>query len=320
MACLTIIAGTLLLIRRCGIPTRLVGLILLLLVPPLILTLRDRDGQLGVDILEVGNGDCTFIRTPAGRTILIDTGNPAVDGKGFMPAGYLKAQRIGFIDVVVITHAHRDHNGGFAGLTELVPIGRVLVTDDYLRTVDGADMVRLARSRCFDLVPVIDTLTFVVDEVILSVLHPGFGCVPDNENNASLVLRLQYRDLSILFTGDIEAGVERDLVARMPQKLAVDILKVPHHGADTSSDWDFIMATSPTLAVIPASVKGKTRVLDAVIPQRYEMINATTLITGRDGAVRIVSDGETMKVATVGSLVRKRFSCRHETGALSQIR
>lgn len=123
-------------------------------------------------------------------------------------------------------------------------------------------------------------------------LSPTNTAVPADTNNSSLVFKLIHGDTSILFTGDISQSVERYLANRFGELLRADVLKVAHHGSDSSSAQMFLSAVSPQWAVISAGADNAYGHPDSTVIDRLQAAGATTVCTCDVGTVTFVSDGK----------------------------
>jgi competence protein ComEC len=133
-----------------------------------------------------------------------------------------------------------------------------------------------------------------------------------DENNASLVCRIEYGDVSILFPGDLEREGEAELLsAGIP--LASTVLKVGHHGGKGASSADFINAVRPKIAVVSADYPNAENFPDPGLVEKLKSVGAELFWTGRDGAVIVHTDGKTVYVTTSQEdaqgrrIVRKEF-------------
>lgn len=199
--------------------------------------------ELTVTFLDVGQGDSALVRSPAGATILVDAG-PEED----LVAAELARLGVRRIDMAVATHPHADHVAGFPAVLARFPISLLLdpgcpgdspVYERFLDAVTDEE-VSVENPRGGD--------RFTVGDLYVEVLGPD-GCSPLGEpNDDSIVLRISRGDDSILFTGDAEVPAQQDMIEDA-DPLAADVLKVPHHGGDTS-DAEFLESTGAAVAVI----------------------------------------------------------------------
>ena len=262
------------------------------------------DERLHVVFFDVGQGDAVFIETPSGRQVVVDGGaHPLLMAR-------LLGERMRFndrhIDIVAASHPNSDHIGGLLQVLERYDVGAVLerrieyesaTYEAWGRAVDeeqtqGARMIEAGAG-----------LAIMLDnDVRLEVLGPprellrGTGSDADN---ASLVLRLTYGEVSFLLTGDVFAAGERAMLASGVNPDS-DVLKVPHHGSDTSSTAAFLTAVSPDVAVISVGAENRFGHPSADVVRRLRgFIGEDGLyMTSERGAVEFTTDGETLWVRT----------------------
>ncbi|HDH01578.1 MAG TPA: DNA internalization-related competence protein ComEC/Rec2, partial [Nitrospirae bacterium] len=209
------------------------------LAAAIILTFISLDRALPkVTFLDVAQGDAAVIESSDGRTIVVDTGYTGREVKDFLRYKGIKA-----VDALVITHADKDHSGGLWELLSSTTVREVwdngllryspqLGQEILHRQLEGGDILTSGESRFL-------------------ALHPrrGYYSISEAEdNNYSLVLRFQDRDLKVLFTGDIEADAEESFF-ELRKYLPSDVLKVAHHGSKTSSTRAFLDSVNPAAAI-----------------------------------------------------------------------
>jgi competence protein ComEC len=212
--------------------------------------LASTEQELKVRFFNVGQGDAAFIRTPDGRNILIDGGPDAsvLAGLGRVMPWWDRA-----IDLMILTHPHDDHAAGLAHVLERYDTRRIL----YPGTVSGspiyADWLDKAKKEGAGIIVADKETEFRFGpDCALKTIHPHeslAGREEPNPNLSSIVAKLDCSGRTYLFTGDIEEKIEKDLVSRRAD-LRADVLKLPHHGSDTSSSGEFLKAVSPRTAVI----------------------------------------------------------------------
>lgn len=203
------------------------------------------NNKLKITSFSAKNSDIHLIQTPNNKNILIDLSNPETSNINAENAcfSYFKKQGINYFDAAFVTHNHSDHCGGYQLINKNFPIKKLYASKKVINTVKAVN---------FEIVA--DTLTTFIDEVKLQIIHPKKGYYSENENNNSLVIKLVYKDFSMLFTGDIENEVEQLLVDNDNIK-NIDVLKVAHHGSKTSSLNNFVKNVKAKIAVIPAENK-----------------------------------------------------------------
>jgi competence protein ComEC len=261
------------------------------------------DGHLHVHVLDVGQGDAILIRTPAGRQVLIDGGqspNVLLSCLGRQMPFWDRS-----IDLVVLTHQDDDHITGLVEVLERYEVGDVVFRDmgcedpvcERWRELLADGEVNVHRGEA--------GLKMMIDEgVHLDVLHPGAGLLRrENFNENSVVTQLSYGSVSMLFTGDIEARAEENLL-KNGECLQSTVLKVAHHGGRSSSTPAFLEAVDPQVAVISVGNGNDFgHPHDEVLRRLESVVSKGTgepLIyrTDRDGTVEVVSDGADVWVET----------------------
>ncbi|HEU4355108.1 MAG TPA: DNA internalization-related competence protein ComEC/Rec2 [Actinomycetota bacterium] len=202
-------------------------------------------GRLTVRFLDVGQGDAALVTSPRGATVLIDAGPDEAQ-----VATELSALGVKRLDVAVATHPHADHVAGFPSVFARIPVGLVLEPgcdepspsyDAFLRAIADEDLpVRHPRAG----------ETLVAADLRIDVLAPA-GCwtaTASDPNNDSLVLRVSIGDDVVLFPGDAEEPSQEELLHAGTQ-IQADVLKVPHHGGDTSVA-EFLEGVGASVAVV----------------------------------------------------------------------
>ena len=244
--------------------------------------------RLDVTVLEVGQGDSILIETPSGADILIDGGpGPAV----LRALADEMPWHDRSLDLVVLTHPQTDHATGMIDVLERYDVRRVATghtradgalqeaLDDAIAT-EGLRAVSLTAGDRFDL----------GDGVVLEVLSPRENFEPSTSmNDAGLVLRLSWNDVSFLFAADIERATEDALVASGPD-LRSTVLKVPHHGSATSSSRAFLDAVQPSVSVVSAGQDNQFGHPDPDVVARLDDYGPVYQ-TGVHGSVRLRTDG-----------------------------
>ena len=202
-----------------------------------------QSGFVEVHFIDVGQGDSIYIKTPT-QDILIDAGE-----RGDTVVEYLNSQNVDELELVIGTHPHSDHIGGLVNVFREIPVKEVMdpgivhtskTFEDYLTLIDEKNMiftvVRAGTKRTYD------------DGAILEILSPS-NPGEDNLNDASIVARLTYGDISLLLTGDAEVPSEKKMLDAGYQ-LKSTVLKAGHHGSVTSTSDDFLKAVSPETVII----------------------------------------------------------------------
>lgn len=256
--------------------------------------------HLEVVFFDVGHGDAALLSFPRGRHVLVDTGSRTRTSSWAARTvlNHLERRGIRALDAVVVTHPDGDHLGGLPTLLRSVPIGRVIHNGYPRASTLYAEVRHLLDSLSVPLRSVRAGDTLLIDpSVDVRVLGPDDVLAADDEpNEASIVLRVQYAGTGLLLTGDVEEEAEERLVSRYDSLLRSDVVKVPHHGARTSSTPPFVdRAASPaSLAVISAGGRRFDHPHEEVV-QRWREAGAGIAVTRSEGAVIVRSDGSRIR-------------------------
>jgi competence protein ComEC len=212
---------------------------------------------------------------------------------------YLWKEKRNKIDYVVNSHPHPDHLQGLIFLLDNFAVGKVWDNGDR---GDEYPLVQNLLERSIGRLQTMGRgeVSQEIEGVKVEFLHPPLkrGHAPNFwGNDASLVLRLSYGEVSFLFTGDIESSAEREIL-RTGVNLQSTVLKVPHHGSKSSSTPDFLEAVQPRFAVFTVRGGARPRLPNPAVVERYEAMGVKVLRSDRHGAVTFVTDGKDLRVQT----------------------
>ncbi len=194
-----------------------------------------------VTALDVGQGDAILLRSPAGAAVVIDAGPPDAEGDGAPVVRALRRAGVGRIDVLVVTHDHRDHTGGVAAVLREFTVNEIALA----RPMPGVE--KLARTNRTSVRRVAPGAQITVDVWRLDVLWPPADTRVEDLNDSSLVLHAEAPGLSALLPGDAESAV----LARL-SLAPVDVLKVSHHGSDDPGLPALLRRLRPASGIISA--------------------------------------------------------------------
>lgn len=254
------------------------------------------DNSLTIEFIDVGQGDSILIRGKEGN-YLIDTGGDIfgqfhVGENILLP--YLEKQGIFKLKGVFISHFDMDHCGSLPYLMDNIDIENL-----YIGYVDeGNELYRLIKDKATEKrIPIYilkkGEFLKLASNTHALVVGPDKGLldVPKREgNDLSLVLLIKHLDKKILFTGDIEREGERNVVESL--KTTVDLLKVPHHGSNTSSSVEFLEKLKPKAAVISVGRNNMFGHPHGEVIKRYEENNINLYRTDKLGLIRAHLDRE----------------------------
>lgn len=214
---------------------------------PASLKIPNNDGQLAVHFFDVGQGDSEFIELPNGQCMLIDA---SVSSYGDKIVETIEGHGYTEIDYLVATHPHADHIGGMADVVESFEIGEIYMpkVSSTSKTFEG--LLTAISDKGLHINTAGSGKTIYSDsEVQIDILAPVSESY-DDTNNYSLVVKITYGSNSFLFTGDAEELSENEMLDSCYDELSADVLKVGHHGSNTSSSDAFLQAVNPEYAVI----------------------------------------------------------------------
>lgn len=261
------------------------------------------DGKLTFALLDVGQGLCAAVVTPAGRAMVIDGGRSGERVRQeVLP--FLRDHGVERLDYVVMTHPDQDHVGGLPTLLESMPVDAwvdpVISTTNQsyeraLRLVadKGITPIKARRGMDLDLGP----------GVQVHILWPSdplaFGSGQQGDNNSSVVVKVTWGNVSFLVTGDAETAAERRMVdLEQDEELRSTFLVVGHHGSASSSSAAFLDTVSPEVALIPVGLNNPYGHPSDQVIQRLRLRNVQIYRTDLDGRIVVTTDGASYDIRT----------------------
>lgn len=250
-------------------------------------TVDFEEEKLNILFFYVGQADSSLI-VLNDKVMLIDAGNNE-DGKNI--SNYLKALGITKIDYLVGTHADEDHIGGIDDIIESFDIGRIFMSEVGKESSNYKDVINAARIKNLAVEYPKRGDTFDFDKASFEVMLALKG-EDVSDNDSSLVINIKFGSTSYLFMGDGETAVENE---RTWDK--VNVLKVGHHGSNTSSKENFLKQVKPDIAVIEVGKDNKYNLPNDKTISRLEDIGAKILRTDiNESSFWISSNGEEIEV------------------------
>lgn len=262
-----------------------------------------RQDVLEVAFLDVGQGDCILVTTPAGKNMLVDGGGlPEYQGNTFevgrhVVIPYLRRQGIDHLDVVVNTHPHGDHIQGLNSVLETLPVSWLLVPSVPDPPPLFIKLLKAARDNDVKIKEISRGMVVNLDpKVRIEVLHPGplIYDSRDDLNNNSLVLRLVHGDNSLLLTGDLEKEGIKNLM-KTGLDLHSQVLKFPHHGSLYSLDAEFMNRVDPKVVIICVG-QNTFGQPDSKVLEYCGQKTLSVFCTDEHGAIRVKSDGKRITI------------------------
>lgn len=248
----------------------------------------EKGSILEVHFQDVSNADSVFIKLPDGKTLLIDGGEKE-NGKGIID--YIKKFSTERIDYVVATHPHSDHIGGLPQIIDSFEIGEFFMPNAVHTTSIFEDMLNSLEKSNVKVTEAKQGVTLFEGENYRAECLSPSKDEYDNLNNFSAVIKLTYGNKSFLFTGDAEKQIERELVQKYGSDLKADVLKVSHHGSNTSSTSSFLKKVNPEIAVISSGNCNDYGHPHKEVIDRLESLNVKILRTDKQGTIVLKTDG-----------------------------
>jgi competence protein ComEC len=256
------------------------------------------DYRKGMEVvfLDVGQGDAILIKTLHGQNILIDGGEDKAVIKRLGEELPWWDKRI---DLTILTHPHSDHVGGLIDVLRRYDVSTIIYSGASHNSPDYLAWLRIIQEKNISLRTISRRQkVLLADNAYLDFLYPtaleDIG-MEKNLNNTSLIAKLVYGETKFLFMGDAEIAVESKLILSGAD-LKADVIKLGHHGSDTSSGEELLRQVSPDYAVIAVGVGNKFGHPSPRVVKRLGRLPAKILRTDYDGNIKFKSDGRKVEL------------------------
>ncbi len=269
--------------------------IVVVLVGGMVATLPD--GKLHVYALDVGQGDALLIRSPEGHVALIDGG----------PDPVLMSARLGEtlpfwqrrVDLLLVTHPDSDHLSGLVPLVENYQVERIVQGGSMGKSSLGTEWQRRLEAGGIHAQYVQRGDCILMGETRLRVLHPADDLPYHawDENERSLVVMLEYGRFRMLFTGDIGAQAEAELL-NADADLSATVLKISHHGSNAGSTEAFLAEVAPQVALVSVGAENRFGHPSPAVLERLAAIEARVFRTDTSGTIELITDGQQLWIKT----------------------
>ena len=244
---------------------------------------------LKVHYLDVGQGDSIFIELPNNETMLIDA---AESYQSENIINYLKNLNYQKIDYVIGTHPHTDHIGGLKDIINTFEIGKIYMPKVGSTTKTYESLLMAIKDKNLKIntakagTSIIDT-----DALKINILAPNNSTYTEL-NNYSVVTKITYGTTKFLFMGDAEKLSENEI----KENVTADVIKIGHHGSNTSSSIDFIKKVNAKYGIISVGLNNKYNLPKEETITNWENSGTKIYLTSTNGTIRASSDGTNIKI------------------------
>lgn len=247
--------------------------------------------EMNVHFIDVGQGDSILIQSPNGKTMLIDGGTK---GDGNKVVSFIKSKGITKLDYVVATHPDADHIGGLIPVLNTFSVGKFLdsgkahTTDTYYELLTIIDQKGIPYN-----VPKVGSNVALDSAIAMQVLHADENA--SENNDASIVLKAAYNQISFLFTGDADEGIEKIMKDKFDVRAT--ILKAGHHGSSSSTSSYFLNEVKPQITILSYGKDNSYGHPHSEVMTRLKEVGSKMYSTATSGTISVKTNGTTYSVS-----------------------
>jgi competence protein ComEC len=260
--------------------------------------------DLKVTVIDVGQGTSAFLELPWGYNILVDGGgfsdNSVFDVGRRIIAPFLWRKKIMTVDAIVLSHPNSDHLNGLLYIADNFNVKEIWSNGEAADSLGYKRLLEIIRNRNIRMYEFKEIRgDRNINGIMFKILYPEPDFKEKKEkwrkgDNSSLVLKAAFGSKSFLFTGDIKAKGEYELVRKAGDSLKSSVLLVPHHGSRSSSTQEFVDKVSPEIVVFTVGWKNRYKFPHPEVLERYRSKKSRILRTDENGAVMISTDGRSI--------------------------
>jgi competence protein ComEC len=244
--------------------------------------------------LDVGQGDSILLESPGGHFYLVDTGPPlkkrSLARDKLIP--YFRSKGISKLEAIIISHPHADHYGNTADILKEFPVKELWTTSCAQSLEDSFWQITLKTARAKNVavrnlsksLSVKEKMLLAKKEWDLTVLYPDSLTCEKNQNNNSIVLKINGLGQTLLLTGDLEKQGEKQLLSL---NIKSDVLKLGHHGSKTSSTREFLERVQPNSAIISVAERNVYKHPSKEVLARLDSLGIKHFKTSEKGSITV---------------------------------
>lgn len=247
------------------------------------------NGKFIASFIDVGQGDSIFLEFPNGKNMLIDAGE---NYESETVQSFINSKGYFSLDYVVGTHPHTDHIGGLESIIRRYEIGEIYLPKVVHTSKTYENLLTTINELGYKVNSAISGMEIINEKGLeVKILSPKNSNYSEL-NNYSVVIKIVFGNTSFLFMGDAETVVEDEIL----DEVNADVVKVGHHGSDTSSSEEFVKSVNAKYAVIMSGIDNQYDLPDKAIVDRWKSNGAEVYNTSENGNVIITSDGRNITV------------------------
>lgn len=247
------------------------------------------NGKFIASFIDVGQGDSIFLEFPNGKNMLIDAGE---NYESETVQSFINSKGYFSLDYVVGTHPHTDHIGGLESIIRRYEIGEIYLPKVVHTSKTYENLLTTINELGYKVNSAISGMEIINEKGLeVKILSPKNSNYSEL-NNYSVVIKIVFGNTSFLFMGDAEKVVENEILS----EVSADVVKVGHHGSDTSSSRDFVESVGAKYAVIMSGVDNQYDLPSDEVVSRWENSGAKVYNTSVNGNIVMVSDGNNISV------------------------